>query len=131
MRKRDLISKCNQLAAVFEYAANNILSPTGGEVGGVYETYSCLAVRNACVELYSPVLVPVFSFEKVARKYRWMDERTRKVLTLLGVNINSTRQFKGFDTRINRQGARYAWLMFVADILREQPEMFADIVAQK
>jgi hypothetical protein len=81
-------------------AANEYLSTTGNIVGNL-SPYSCDAIDDAV---------------------GWSHSRSKGTLSFvrsLGVNTRSSEQFLEFKQGVERQGARYAWLMFASMYAKE------------
>jgi hypothetical protein len=58
--------------------------------------------------------------EKDAEESRVLFRRIEKGLSNMGLDLKAFNCFCEFPMGVERQGARYAWLMFAADIAEEQ-----------
>jgi hypothetical protein len=114
--------QCKRLAKLCEQAANEHLLAGHANQHTPYtkSQYSCIAFNRAVQTTatgsrpgcwwrlqWSP---EVDMFQRVARK--------------LGLDPQSRTQLVGVE---DKQQVRYAWLMFVAHLLRTEPELFADL----
>lgn len=93
------------VAQVLRLAANTCLWNGYARDTGIRKAaMSCIAV-DVAMDVAGPYVVP--------------RDKTRQHLRRLGVNCTSTREFDEFPPGPKRQSARYAWLMFAADIAEE------------
>jgi hypothetical protein len=84
-----------KLSEIFWLAANEYL--------GGYEGFSCFAATNAAYDAAITL-----------REQMGLVDRAQDFLVALGVDNNSAREFDEFTWGPERQGARYAWLMFAS-----------------
>lgn len=105
------------VADILRYAAEERLrKPAGSHFvnGKWYETYSCVAVKQALEDKLRP---DVFNY--VAMKQTKQGRVIYKFLKELGVDTSSGKLFEGVDEKTAKE-IRYAWLHFAADIAEEE-----------
>lgn len=105
------------VADILRYAAEERLrKPAGSHFvnGKWYETYSCVAVKQALQDKLRPDV-----FDYVTMKQTKQGRVIYKFLKELGVDTSSGKLFEGVDEK-TAQEIRYAWLHFAADIAEEE-----------
>lgn len=105
------------VADILRYAADEKLrKPAGPNFINHkwFETYSCLAVKNALRDKLRPDVS-----DYVSMKQTKQGRVVYKFLKELGVDTGSSNLFKNVDKE-TAQEIRYAWLHFAADIAEEE-----------
>jgi len=110
-----------KLSTLLRKAANNHLWD-GDEEDHEKEYYSCIAVEEA---IYTVVNVngrwsDNVAWNKVYRQRAQLKNRASSFLKELGCPIDASCTFNNFRKIKEKQAARYSWLMFAAQIAKEE-----------